>query len=88
MIAENNEVPICAEHSLKITVCTPCQVIIGEYFDTMPKKVPHAWNRELETLADYHFRERLAFEDDQARLHRWAVMNVYVDPLENVEVPF
>ena len=86
MIAENSEVPVCAEHSMKITVCSPCQIVIGEYWESMPKKVPHAWNRESETLADYHFRERLAIEDDQARLHAWAVVNVYVDSLADVEV--
>jgi len=88
MIAENNEVPVCKEHSSKITVCSPCQGLLSAHWDVMPKRVPQPYKPEAETLDDFYFRERKVHEDNQAALHQWAVVNVYVDPLENVEVPF
>jgi len=35
-------------------------------------------------LADFHYRERLADEENQKRLHSWATVHVYIDPLEDV----
>ena len=86
MIAENNDIPICKEHNLRITVCTPCQLLIAAEWDLMVKKEPHVWKREVEPLGDFHYRERLADEENQGRLHAWAVACVYVDALDDVEV--
>ena len=84
MITDNGAIPICREHNQKITVCSPCQLVIAERWDVMPKVQPHAWNRDTEPLGDYHYREQRANEENQARLHSWAVVYVYVDPLEGV----
>lgn len=86
MIPDNRDVPICKEHSLKITVCKPCQMVIADRWDVLPKREVLPWKRESESLADYYFREQKVNEENQARLHSWAVASVYVDPLENVEV--
>jgi hypothetical protein len=86
MIAENGSVPVCKEHSVKITVCQVCQVLIAQFWEKMPKKEPLPWGRDVEPLADFYWRDQKANEENQARLHSWAVANVYVDPLEDVEV--
>ena len=86
MIAENDCVPVCKEHDQKITVCSPCQRLIADFWDTMPKKEPMPWGRDVEPLADFHWREQKANDENQSRLHSWAVSNVYVDVLEDVKV--
>jgi hypothetical protein len=86
MIAENDFVPVCKQHDKKITVCLPCQKLIAGFSDSMPKKEPMPWGRESEPLADFHWRDQKVNEENQARLHSWAVANVYVDALEDVEV--
>jgi hypothetical protein len=86
MIAENGDVPMCKEHNLKITVCVECQGLIAAFWEKMPKKEPLPWGRESEPLNDFYWRDQKANEENQERLHSWAVANVYVDPLESVEV--
>jgi len=84
MITENAAVPVCKEHDLKITACQECQGALARFFETMPKKIAHAWNQGGETLAEFHYRERLADEENQKRLHSWATVHLYIDPLEDV----
>jgi hypothetical protein len=84
MITENDAVPICKEHDVKITRCEACQIVLAEFFERMPKKIAHPWNRDGETLAEFHYRERLADEENQKRQHSWATVHLYIDPLEDV----
>jgi len=84
MITENAAVPVCKEHDLKITVCQECQGVLARFLEKMPKKIAHAWNQGGETLADFHYRERLADEENQKRLHSWAMVHLYIDSLEDV----
>jgi hypothetical protein len=84
MIADNQAVPICAEHSLKVTRCVPCQLVLAAHWEVLVKREVLPWKRESESLADYHWREQKVNEENQNRLHAWAKVHVYVDDLAEV----
>ncbi len=84
MIAENGDIPVCREHGVKIVRCSPCSMVLAEYWEKMPKRETPAWNPETEPASEYHFREQKVAEHNQDRLHGWAVAHVYEDKLEGV----
>ena len=86
MIVENSNVPVCVEHSSKITVCSPCQSVIAAQWDVLEKRAVLPWKPESEALADFYWREQKVNEENQGRLHAWAKVHVYVDSLIEQEV--
>lgn len=84
MIAENGSVPICRDHATKITRCIPCAQKLAKFDASMPKVTASAWREGDEPAMAYHDRVDRAALENQARLHSWAVANIYVDE----ELPF
>lgn len=80
------EVPVCRTHVVKIVDCHPCRSRLAGFWGSMPKAVVRGrvgmtgW--EFNSLTD-----RVA-EENQARLHGWAVANLYKNPNELGEEPF
>lgn len=84
MIAENDNMPVCREHGVRIVRCSPCSVVLAEYWEKMPKRVTPPWNPETEPASEFHERDKVVALANQDRLHAWAVAHVYEDKLEGV----
>ena len=86
MIAENAEVPVCKAHVERITQCQPCQKRLAGFWRTMPKVEARFWHGM--SAPEWHEAERSANEENQERLHSWAVATLYGDPNKLSEEPF
>lgn len=84
MIALNENVPICRDHHVKIMRCDPCSKKLAKFEASMPKVTASPWRADVESAMAYHDRVDRAALENQARLHSWAVANIYVDE----ELPF
>jgi len=84
MIAENNNVPVCKEHGLRITRCDACCRVLDKFAKTMPRVTPSPWREGFEPATAYIERLDRAEEENRDRLHSWALANVYASE----ELPF
>ncbi len=79
MIAENDNVPVCKAHGMRIVRCDPCCKKLAAFHATMPRVTASAWREGVESATSYHARVDRAEEENRERLHSWAVANLYVD---------
>lgn len=84
MIAENGNVPVCAEHVTRITRCDPCIAKLGAFGKSIIRVTASPWREGVEPAWSYHERVDCAEEENRARLHSWAVAHLYV----NESMPF
>ena len=84
MIAENDNVPVCAEHVTRITRCDPCIAKLVAFEKSLIRVTASPWRSGAEPASAYHERVDRAEEENRARLHSWAVANLYVDE----KIPF
>ena len=79
-------VPVCRTHVEKIVDCHPCRVRLTGYWKTMAKAgirvFPGMTGRDFNQLVDR------AADENQERLHSWAVAHLYKNPNELGEEPF
>ena len=85
-LRENDQMPICKAHVLKIVDCHPCQKLLIGFEKSMPKVTARWWSGM--PAPEWHFAQQKCDEENQSRLHSWAVANLYGDPNKLDEEPF
>lgn len=81
-----DNVPRCKAHAEKITRCDPCSKKLNAQWKVMPKVEPRGFTGM--SGIEWNMAVDRAVEENQERLHSWAVANLYKNPNELGEEPF